>query len=145
MVLVRVIEFGEVIRLGGTRVIPVDVRVMASTESDLERRLVELSFRKDLYYRLSPIVIAIPPLRERPEDIPVLVERCDTAGRAGAYHDRERTGGDFGSRAGSERELERNCADVGDWTKYAVAQDEGIGRDDGGFWIGAGRRIGVFS
>lgn len=75
MVLVRVIEYGEVIRLGGTRVIPVDVRVMASTASDLERRLAELSFRRDLYYRLSPIVIAIPPLRERREDIPVLVER----------------------------------------------------------------------
>lgn len=74
-VLVRVIEYGEVIRLGGTRVIPVDVRVMASTESDLERRLAEQSFRKDLYYRLSPIVIGIPPLRERPEDIPVLVDR----------------------------------------------------------------------
>ncbi len=73
--LVRVIEFGEVIRLGGTRVIPVDVRVMASTESDLERRLGDVSFRRDLYYRLSPIVIAVPPLRERPEDIPVLIER----------------------------------------------------------------------
>lgn len=74
-VLARVIEFGEVIRLGGTRVIPVDVRVMASTESDLEHRLGELSFRRDLYYRLSPIVIAVPPLRDRPEDIPVLTER----------------------------------------------------------------------
>lgn len=73
--LARVIEFGEVIRLGGTRVIPLDVRVMASTESDLERRLSELSFRRDLYYRLSPIVIAVPPLRERREDIPLLVER----------------------------------------------------------------------
>lgn len=74
-VLVRVIEFGEVIRLGGTRVIPVDVRIMASTESDLEHRLGEVSFRRDLYYRLSPIVISIPPLRERPEDIPVLIDR----------------------------------------------------------------------
>lgn len=73
--LARVIEFGEVIRLGGTRVIPVDVRVMASTEFDLERRLSEFSFRRDLYYRLSPIVISIPPLRERPEDIPLLIER----------------------------------------------------------------------
>ncbi len=74
-VLVRVIEFAEVIRLGGTRVIPTDVRVMASTEVDLERRLAELTFRRDLYYRLSPIVISIPPLREHPEDIPLMVER----------------------------------------------------------------------
>lgn len=74
-VLARVIEFGEVIRLGGTRVIPLDVRVMASTETDLERRLGDSSFRRDLYYRLSPIVISLPPLRERPEDIPVLIDR----------------------------------------------------------------------
>ncbi len=74
--LVRVIEYGEVIRLGGTRVIPVDVRVMASTDVDLERRVKEYTFRRDLFYRLSPIVIQIPPLRERPEDIAVLVERA---------------------------------------------------------------------
>ncbi len=74
-VLGRVIEFGEVIRLGGTRVIPVDVRVMASTEFDLERRLNELAFRRDLYYRLSPLMINIPPLRERTGDIPVLIDR----------------------------------------------------------------------
>ena len=74
-VLARVIEFGEVIRLGGTRVISVDVRVMASTEFDLERRLSELTFRRDLYYRLSPIVILIPPLRERAGDVPVLIDR----------------------------------------------------------------------
>lgn len=74
-VLARVIEFGEVIRLGGTRVIPVDVRVMASTEFELETRLGDLSFRRDLYYRLSTIVISVPALRERPEDIPILAEQ----------------------------------------------------------------------
>ncbi|MDL1896117.1 PTS-dependent dihydroxyacetone kinase operon transcriptional regulator DhaR [Anaerolineae bacterium CFX7] len=73
--LVRVIEYGEVIRLGGTRVIPLDVRVMAATDMDLERSVKEYTFRRDLYYRLSPIVIQIPPLRERPEDIAALVER----------------------------------------------------------------------
>jgi transcriptional activator for dhaKLM operon len=73
--LVRVIEFGEVIRLGGTRVIAVDVRVMASSEAALEQRVKELSFRRDLYYRLSPIVIQLPPLRERPEDIAGLTAR----------------------------------------------------------------------
>lgn len=73
--LVRVIEYGEVIRLGGTRVLSVDVRVMASSEVDLDQSLKNLSFRRDLYYRLSPIVIQVPPLRERPDDILVLAER----------------------------------------------------------------------
>ena len=73
--LVRIIEYGEVIRLGGTRVIATNVRVMASSDMDLERNIKELTFRRDLYYRLSPIVIYIPPLRERPEDIELLLER----------------------------------------------------------------------
>jgi transcriptional activator for dhaKLM operon len=73
--LVRVIEYGEVIRLGGTRVIPVDVRVIACSDVDLERSVKEYAFRRDLFYRLSSIVIQIPPLRERPEDIAVLTER----------------------------------------------------------------------
>lgn len=73
--LVRIIEYGEVIRLGGTRVLPVDVRVIASSEMDLEYNIKERTFRRDLFYRLATIVIEIPPLRERPEDIVVLSER----------------------------------------------------------------------
>ncbi len=73
--LARVIESGEVIRLGGTRIIPVDVRVIASTEVDLESRVAENTFRPNLFYRLSAFVIQLPPLRERPEDIPLLIER----------------------------------------------------------------------
>ncbi|MBI4673806.1 MAG: PTS-dependent dihydroxyacetone kinase operon transcriptional regulator DhaR [Chloroflexi bacterium] len=73
--LVRVIEYGEVIRLGGTRVIPVDVRVMATSEVNLETNLKDLTFRRDLYYRLAPIVIQISPLRERSDDILALTER----------------------------------------------------------------------
>ncbi len=73
--LLGVIESGEVIRLGGTRVVPVDVRVIASTDADLEARVAEGTFRADLLFRLSSFVIMLPPLRERPEDIPVLLER----------------------------------------------------------------------
>jgi transcriptional regulator of acetoin/glycerol metabolism len=73
--LLRVIEAGDVIRLGGNRVIPVDMRVIASTAANLETRASEGVFRADLLFRLSSFVIAIPPLRERPEDIPPLIER----------------------------------------------------------------------
>ena len=73
--LLGVIESGEVIRLGGRRVIPVDVRVIASTEADLEARAAEGAFRADLLFRLSSFAISLPPLRDRPEDIPLLVDR----------------------------------------------------------------------
>ncbi len=72
--LARVIETGEVIRLGGNRIIPVDVRVIASTETDLEPRVAENTFHASLFYRLSTFVIKLLPLRERPEDITPLVE-----------------------------------------------------------------------
>jgi transcriptional regulator of acetoin/glycerol metabolism len=73
-VLARVIESGEVIRLGGSRLIPVDVRVIASTEADLEPLVAESIFNASLFYRLSTFVIKLLPLRERPEDLGLLVE-----------------------------------------------------------------------
>lgn len=73
--LLQVIDTGQVMRLGGTRPIPVDVRIIAATSVDLERRVAEGSFRPDLYYRFGVFVIDLPPLRERVEDIPMLVER----------------------------------------------------------------------
>src|SRR5579859_540982 len=71
----RVIEARDVIRLGGKRVIPVDVRVIAATAADLETHVAEGAFRPDLLYRLSSFVINIPPLRDRPEDIPLVIQR----------------------------------------------------------------------
>jgi len=70
--LLRVIEEGEVRPVGGTRVRRVDIRFIAATNRNLEERVREGSFRKDLYYRLAVIQIAVPPLRERREDVSVL-------------------------------------------------------------------------
>jgi transcriptional activator for dhaKLM operon len=73
--LLRVIEMNDVIRLGGTRVIPVDTRIIASTGAPLEACVAEGTFRADLLLRLSSFVINTLPLRELPEDIPILVDR----------------------------------------------------------------------
>jgi DNA-binding NtrC family response regulator len=70
--LLRVLEEGEVRPVGGSGAVPVDVRVLASTNRDLEERIRDGSFREDLYYRLNVLTVAIPPLRDRVEDIPLL-------------------------------------------------------------------------
>jgi formate hydrogenlyase transcriptional activator len=73
--LLRVIEERQIERLGSPRAIPVDVRIIAATHRDLERRIAEGAFREDLFYRLNVFPIRVPPLRDRVEDIPLLVWR----------------------------------------------------------------------
>ena len=69
----RVLQEGEVERLGSSRTIKVDVRVIAATNKNLEEEIERGSFREDLYFRLAVIPIHVPPLRERPDDVPLLV------------------------------------------------------------------------
>jgi len=72
--LLRVMQDREFMRLGGTKTIKVDVRVIAATNSDLEDLIEQRMFREDLFYRLNVIKIDLPPLRERKEDIPLLIK-----------------------------------------------------------------------
>src|SRR5208282_5291942 len=70
----RVLEEGEVERIGGDKPVSVDVRVVVATHRDLEARVREEKFRQDLFHRVYVFPLTLPPLRERKEDIPALVE-----------------------------------------------------------------------
>jgi transcriptional regulator with PAS, ATPase and Fis domain len=72
--LLRILETGEFMRIGGTKPIKVDVRIVSATNKDLEKLIRETKYREDLFYRLNVIALRIPPLRARTEDIPLLVE-----------------------------------------------------------------------
>ena len=73
--LLRVLADGSFYRVGGHQPLRVDVRIIAATHQDLEARVAEGSFREDLYHRLNVIAIALPPLRDRPEDVPALARQ----------------------------------------------------------------------
>jgi two-component system nitrogen regulation response regulator NtrX len=78
----RVLQEGEVERIGSARTLKVDVRVIAATNKDLEAEIEKGTFREDVFFRLSVIPVHVPPLRERPEDVPLLVRHfSDQFGR----------------------------------------------------------------
>jgi len=88
--LLRVIQEREFMRLGGTETVKVDVRILAATNVDLRKLVQEGKFREDLFYRLNVISITLPPLRERREDIPLLVDHflarfSEENGRSGLH------------------------------------------------------------
>ncbi len=72
--ILRLLQEKSIERLGGRSPIPVDVRIIAATNRDLERAIAESTFREDLYYRLRVVTVSLPPLRDRREDIPILVD-----------------------------------------------------------------------
>ncbi len=120
--LLRVIETGAFRRLGGTDDQRSDVRVVAATNRDLEQMVAEGTFRQDLYYRINVITIALPPLRDRPGDIPPLAEHLlSRAARSGAV---KRLAPGLGEQLaaypwpGNVRELDHAL-------KYATAMGEG--------------------
>jgi sigma-54 dependent transcriptional regulator len=84
--LLRLLQEGEARRVGSDRTEHVDVRIVAATNADLPEKIAEGSFREDLYYRLSVFPIVIPPLRERPSDIPSLIDHFLT--QAASQHDK---------------------------------------------------------
>ena len=83
--LLRVLQSGEVRRLGATQTATIDVRVVAATHGDLAAMISQGTFREDLFYRLNVIQISLPPLRDRREDIPALAEHflARSAGKLG--------------------------------------------------------------
>jgi transcriptional regulator with GAF, ATPase, and Fis domain len=102
--LLRVLEEREIERVGGTRPIPVDVRVVAASHRDLEQAIRDGTFRADLYYRLGVIAITLPPLRERREDIPLL-----------ASHFAARVSRDLGRRVAGFSPEARACLERYAW------------------------------
>jgi two-component system nitrogen regulation response regulator GlnG len=74
--ILRVLQVGEIQRVGGSETIKVDVRIIAATNKDLEQMVKDKTFREDLYYRLNVVRIKMPPLRDRVEDIPQIVDFC---------------------------------------------------------------------
>jgi DNA-binding NtrC family response regulator len=113
--LLRVLQNRVVERLGGVNTIPVDVRIVAGSKRDLRQLVAEGKFRDDLYYRLNVIPMALPPLRERRDDIPALMDHflekffCQRGERVPAIPSAIRNAFIWSSWPGNVRELENLC------------------------------------
>ncbi len=116
--LLRVVQEKTLQRLGGTQATPVDVRLISASNKDFEALIREGSFREDLYYRIGVVPVTIPPLRERSEDIPLLVEhllqKCQREMKKKGLHVDDETLGLLRRQPwkGNVRELE-NCIERG--------------------------------
>ncbi|MHC4931097.1 MAG: sigma-54-dependent transcriptional regulator [Planctomycetota bacterium] len=129
--LLRALEEREIVRVGSNLPVPVDVRVVAATNRPLKERVREGDFREDLFFRLNVVRISIPPLRERPDDVALLVDTF--LDELSAEHGRERPGIDEEVVArlavlpwrGNVREL-RNCVE----TMLLTAAGETLGMAD---------------
>lgn len=73
--LLRVLQEREILKVGGDKIVPVDIRIISATNKDIEKKIMLSEFRDDLYYRLNVFNLKIPPLRERKDDIPLLVKK----------------------------------------------------------------------
>ena len=134
--LLRALETGEVRRLGSNKAVRVDCRVIAATHRDLEAQVAAGQFREDLYYRLAKLVLRIPALRERPEDVPFLAdaflsELC-TAERTLAFSPAARAALESARFPGNVRQL-RNAVE----RAFTMAPGPLIGPDDLGLIAGS--------
>ena len=131
MKLLRVLQEREFERVGDSHTIKVDVRVIAATNSDLGRLVAEGQFREDLFYRLNVIPVQLPPLRERKEDVPLLVQHF-----LGKFQQERSAGGD-GEAQGDRG---RASADRGTAAPQTVSQ-EGMRRLMAYHWPGNVRQL----
>jgi two-component system response regulator HydG len=129
--LLRVLEYGEIFRVGSNQPIRVDVRLVAATNRELEREVAEGRFREDLYFRLKVVTLYLPPLRERVEDIPLLLDAF--VAELAALHGRKITEVTPAARQllyryhwpGNVREL-RNCLE----SMIVISDDPVLDEDD---------------
>jgi DNA-binding NtrC family response regulator len=128
--LLRVLQHREFLRVGGAQPVKVDVRILAATNKNLTEMLRRGELREDIYYRINVVSIHLPPLRERPEDIPLLVQHF-LARRA---DEEKRTPREFSQEAmevltkhhwpGNVRELENVVEQVSIWCREAIIRPE---------------------
>jgi len=95
--LLRILESNQLMRVGGNKIIPIDVRIISSSNQDLFLLAKEGKFREDLYYRINTVVINVPPLRERKDDIPILIRH---------FYNR------IGSKAGNKTAIDKKALEL---------------------------------